>query len=136
MRLDVMGWTRAGSTGNEALRGGPEQRDDIGDDLSNVADEQDEARQHALHHEGSIGSIAFARTPRQLGIVGGRAAHQRGDVVGQYLGRHVDDQCLLRQPRHCLEMKSMLEPLEGSVALRASGQARAAAAFEDQMASE
>ena len=113
MRLDVMSRARAGSVRNEALRGGAEHRDGLGDDLAHVADEQHEPRQQPLHQAGCVGSIAGARARLQIGVHGGRRAHQRRDVVGQDLGRDVDDQCLLRQTRDGFKVQAMLEPFEG-----------------------
>jgi len=41
-----------------------------------------------------------------------RSAQQRGDVVGQHLGRHIDDQRLLAESRDGLEVQAMLQALE------------------------
>ena len=66
-----------------------------------------------LHDAGGVGAIALARTRKQAGMIGCGGAHQRGDVVGQNLGRHVDDQGRLRQPRDGFEVQHVLDQLEG-----------------------
>ena len=45
-------------------------------------------------------------------MFGAGSAHQGGDVVGQHLGRHVDDQGLLRQPGDGFEFEALLEAFE------------------------
>ena len=52
------------------------------------------------------------RAGGKIGVLGGCSAHQRGDVVGQDLGGHVDDEGLLARPRDGFEVQPMFEPLE------------------------
>ena len=61
---------------------------------------------------GRVGAIALARVRRQIGLLGGGQANQRGDVVGQDLGGHVDEHGLLRQARDGFELEPLLEPFE------------------------
>ena len=79
---------------------------------AHVADEQHQPGQYALQDGGCVGSIALARARGKISVLGGGCTHQRGDVVGQDLGGHVDDQGLLAQPRDRFEVQPMLEPLE------------------------
>lgn len=74
-----------------------------------------QAWQARLDEVGSKGAIALARTRLLTGMVGRRGgrAHQRGDVVGQNLGRHVDGQGLLRQPLCSFVVQRVLDPHEG-----------------------
>ena len=104
--------TRLRSTRDEALRGGGEQGDGLREGCAQVADEQHQTGQQALHEGGCVGSIALARAGGKLGELGGCSAHQRGDVVGQDLGGHVDDEGLLAQARDGFEVQPMFEPLE------------------------
>ena len=113
MRLDVMSRARAGSARNEALRGGAEHGDGLVDEDAHVADEQHQSWQQPLHQAGRVGSIASTRPGGQVCLLGGRLTHQRRDVVGQDLGRDIDDQCLLRQTRDGFKVQAMLEPFEG-----------------------
>ena len=50
------------------------------------------ARQHPLHQVRGIGSVAGALPLRQVGILTGRLAHQRAQVVSQHLGKHINQQ--------------------------------------------
>ena len=88
-----MSGTRLRSAREEALQGAAERGDGLRDGGGDIADEQHQPRQQALHQECRIGSVALART-RQVSGVGCGQAHQRGDVVGQDLGGHVDEQGL------------------------------------------
>ena len=113
MSLDVLGRTRLRSTRDESLRVGGEGGNGVADRLTDVADEQREAGQQAAHVGEGIGSVAHARTLGQVGLFGGGRAKQRGDVVSQDFGRHVDQQGLLRQARDGFEFEAVLEPFEG-----------------------
>ena len=85
-----MAWTRVRSSGHEPLGGVAQRCDGVGDGGANIADEQDQSRQRAAHIVRRVGPIAFARTRGQIGLCGAGRAQQRGDVVGQDLGCHVD----------------------------------------------
>jgi hypothetical protein len=76
-----------------------------------------QAWQAQLREVGSQGAIALARTRLLIGMVGrsgrsGGSAHQRGDVVGQNLGRHVSDKGLVRQTRGRFKVQPGLDPLK------------------------
>lgn len=109
MGFDVTNGTRLRSTGDEALRGGGEQGDGLRDGGAHVADEQHQTGQDALHEGDCVGSIALTRAGGKIGVLGGGSAHQRGDVVGQDLGGHVDDEGLLAQARDGFEVQPMFE---------------------------
>ena len=104
MGFEVTNGTRLRSTRDEALRGGGEQGDGLRDGRAHVTDEQHQTGQEALHEGDCVGSIALTRAGGEIGVLGGCGAHQRGDVVGQDLGRHVYDEGLLAQPRDGFEM--------------------------------
>ena len=86
-----MAWTRVRSSLHESLRGVAQRCDGVGDGGANIADEQDQSRQRAAHVDRRVGPIALARARGQIGLCGAGSAEQRGDVVGQDLGCHVDD---------------------------------------------
>ena len=87
-----------GSNIDEALRSTAEQGDRISDDGDNIADQQHQPGQLAPHQAGRVRPCAFARAHGKTGLHRSDFAQQRGDVVDQDLGRHVDDQRLLAQP--------------------------------------
>ena len=105
--------TRPGAARDVSLRVGAKGMDGMVDGRTDVAHEQNQAWQERLHEAGGVGAIALARIRRQAGMIGCGGAHQRGDVVGQNLGRHVDDQGLLRQPRDGFDVQPVLDTLEG-----------------------
>ena len=105
-------WPRARSSCDEALCRGAEQGQDVIERSDEVADGEHESRQRALKQACRIGSIATPRFLREVGLIGGCRAKQRGQVVGEDLGRHVNDQGLLAQARDALQLEPMLEPFK------------------------
>lgn len=112
MGLDVTGRSRLRSAGLEALGVGAEHGDGVMDGGADVTDEQHQAWQYTLHEDGGVGTIALARTRGEVGLVGCGRAHQGSDVVGQDLGGHVDDECLLRESRDGFELHAQFQALE------------------------
>ena len=112
MRFDVARRPRLRSTAQEALRSCAERVDGGSDIGQYIPNEQHQPRQQALHEAGGIRPVALARTSGKVSVLTCRSAHQGRDVVGQYLGRHVDDQSLLAQARDRFEMQPMLQALE------------------------
>ena len=105
--------TRPGAARDVSLRVGAKGMDGMVDGRTDVAHEQNQAWQERLHEAGGVGAIALARTRKQAGMIDCGRAHQRGDVVGQNLGRHVGDQGPLRQSRDGFEVQPVLDPFEG-----------------------
>ena len=113
MRLDVIRWTRPRPATYESLVGGAEQMQDFGDGGDEVADEQYQPRQCPLQRGSSVCAVAAPGPRRHLCLLSCGIAHQRGQVIGQHLGSHVDEQRVLAQARDALQLESMLEPFEG-----------------------
>ena len=105
--------TRTGASGEEALEGGAEYGERIGDGGGDVAQEEHHARQQALHEDGGVCAVALARLGGMVGLGRSGRAHQGGDVVGQHLGGHINDQGLLAQARDALEFERVFQALEG-----------------------
>lgn len=116
MRFDVVIGPRAGSARYDAFDGCGQQVDGVVDDGDDVAHDQKDSGEHALHGMSRVGAVAAAwHCGRRGGILTlglSGQADQRGQVVGQHLGRHVDDERLLAQPRNRLQVISMLEAFE------------------------
>ena len=104
--------TRSGSARDEPLGVGSQQVQHVIKGGGEVANEQDQPWQGSLQQCRSVGAIAPPRDAVQLGLMRGRGAQQRGQVVGQHLGGHVDEQRVLAQARYALELHPMFEPLE------------------------
>ena len=112
MRFDVVGLARPRTPRDDALRVGAKHGDSVNDGCNHVAQPQDQAWQDTLHEGGSVGTVALSRACGEVGMFGAGSAHQGGDVVGQHLGRHVDDQGLLRQPGDGFEFEALLDAFE------------------------
>jgi hypothetical protein len=95
----MMSGARPGAGRDASIRTEANGIDGMADGKIDVIHEQNQTWQERLHEVGRVSANALTRTSRQVGMVGCVRAHQRGDVVGQNLGSHFDDQCLLRQPR-------------------------------------
>ena len=109
MRFDVVGLARPRTPRDDALRVGAKHGDSVNDGCNHVAEQQDQAWQDTQHEGGGVGTVALLRACGEVGMFGAGSAHQGGDVVGQHLGRHVDDQGLLRQPGNGFEFEALLE---------------------------
>ena len=105
-------WPRSGSSRAVALCVGCELPEGRGDRREHVAHHQQDAGQRALHAARGVAAVAVPSRMVRRRLVQRRSAQQRGDVVGQHLGRHIDDQRLLAESRDGLEVQAMLQALE------------------------
>lgn len=96
MRPDVVIGSRSGSRGEVALVDTSEQAQRVTNGGGDITDAQQHRSECASCQACGIAAVAPARG-RQAGLRGGGCAHRRGEVVGQDLGGHVDQQRVLRR---------------------------------------
>jgi hypothetical protein len=99
MRFDVVIGPRAGAAGYDELGRSGEQVDRIADGDDDVTHEQKDRGKHGMSRVGTVAAAMHGgRRGRFLAVGLSGQAEQRGQVVGQDLGCHVDDERLLAKP--------------------------------------
>ena len=89
-----------------------DETDGVVDEGDHIAHSQKKARQHAQQDGASVGALAL-NGPQGWRVGRGGQAQQCSDVVGEYLGGHVDEQGVLAQARDGFEVHAAFEALEG-----------------------
>lgn len=105
---------RPGSGASRAvvLGVGGDLEDGADDQLDHVAHQDQDGGQDALHAVSVVAAIAALHVLAGTELGQRRSAQQRGDVVGQHLGGHVDDQSRLAQARDGLQVQPVLQAFE------------------------
>lgn len=100
-----------------SARGAGQQSDGTGDAGDYVADEHQHGGQHVVERPCGEAAIAAPRCAGGWRVSGfaqalRRGADQRGQVVRQDLGGHIDQESLPPEAGHGFEVPAVLEPLE------------------------
>ena len=96
------------------MRVAAEQIERLVQQRQHAAQTQHHAWQQPLQQWRGIGPLTHTPAPRQISLFIGRLAHQRGQVVSQHLGRHVDEQRMLGEAIDTLRFTRCLSRLKAS----------------------
>jgi hypothetical protein len=108
MRLGTDLGRGTGPIGLRSPEAAGDHRQGVAQEFRDV-DAEEQARQGALQDlQGGCGRASLVG--RGLSAAMGSSAHQRTEVVGKNLGRHVDDQGVLTQSADGLELQAVFEP--------------------------